>query len=181
MYELKQGIESYPVVNQEKQKVIDDIRVLIESAGYEIVEENATKPWGAYFRLNNDQADEFVEEFFPGLSPSEARLGNEEAELSPKILVVSPEQRLSWQYHDRRAERWAFLTDGAYNKSQTDDPGDLYVVQPGHIVQFAQNERHRLVGVSGEYTIVAEIWQHTDGNNLSNEDDITRLSDDYGR
>ena len=26
--------------------------------------------------------------------------------LSPKILIVKPEARLSWQYHDRRAEIW---------------------------------------------------------------------------
>jgi mannose-6-phosphate isomerase len=179
---LKERIEAIETSDKiEKKQTIDDIRVLIDGAGYRIVEQNEEKPWGAYFRLDGDQADMFVEEFFPGLSPTEARLGNGAAELSPKILLVSPAQRLSWQYHDRRAERWAFLTAGAYNKSQTDNPGEIIHASPGEVVQFAKGERHRLVGFADGYTLVAEIWQHTDADNLSNEEDIIRLEDDYQR
>jgi hypothetical protein len=29
--------------------------------------------------------------------------------------------------------------------------------------------------------MVAEIWQHTDPNHPSDEDDIVRLQDDFGR
>jgi hypothetical protein len=29
--------------------------------------------------------------------------------------------------------------------------------------------------------LVAEIWQHTDPENPSDEDDIVRVSDDFGR
>ena len=29
--------------------------------------------------------------------------------------------------------------------------------------------------------MVSEIWQHTDPNNPSDENDIVRISDDYGR
>lgn len=184
MNKLKFSIESRNTsinMNRDKQQVVEETRGLIETAGYEIVEQNSEKPWGAYFRLSSKQADVFVEEFFPGLSATEARLGSEKAELSPKILLVSPEQRLSWQYHNRRAERWAFLTEGAYNKSLTDEVGELNIVQPGHVVQFAQGERHRLVGMPGDYTLVAEIWQHTDPEASSDEDDIIRLVDDYRR
>ena len=165
----------------EKQQVFDQLKNMIEAAGYEIVEKNESKPWGGYFRFSGEQADLFVEEFFPGLGAVEARLGNEEAELSPKIMIVSPEQRLSWQYHDRRAERWAFLTEGSYNKSENDEPGELIHAKPGDVVQFLRGERHRLVGVLHGYTLVAEIWQHVDSNELSDEDDIVRLADDYSR
>jgi mannose-6-phosphate isomerase-like protein (cupin superfamily) len=182
MGELKHELEMLDVSNnRDKQLVIDEIKRLIEDAGYEIVEQNNDKPWGAYFRLSNKQADVFVEEFFPGLTATEARLGNAEAELSPKFLIVSPEQRLSWQYHHHRAERWAFLTKGAYSRSVTDEPGDLNIVGPGHVVQFAQGERHRGVGLTDGYTVIAEIWQHTDPGVPSDEDDIVRLSDDYSR
>jgi mannose-6-phosphate isomerase len=153
----------------------------LEAAGYKVVEVNDTKPWGAYIRLDGSQADTFIGEFFPGLSPVEARLGEETAELSPKILIVAPTHRLSWQLHHRRAERWTFLTPGAYYKSNTDEQGELQRAEPGDVVQFAQGERHRLVGVDGRYTMVAEIWQHTDANAMSDEDDIVRLSDDYQR
>lgn len=153
----------------------------LESAGYKIVEVADQKPWGAYIRMDGVQADKFIAEFFPGLSPVEARLGVESAELSPKILIVTPTHRLSWQLHDRRAERWTFLTAGGYYKSDTDEQGELQRAEPGDVVQFAQGERHRLVGVDGHYVVVAEIWQHTDRDNMSDEDDIVRLADDYKR
>ena len=180
MYELKSAIGS-KMVNRtgDKSLVIQELKEMFETAGYEIVEQNNDKPWGAYFRFNSEQADRFVEEFFPGLTATEARLGDPKAELSPKILLVTPGERLSWQYHGRRAERWAFLTKGAYMRSATDEPGELTTVEPGHVVQFAQGERHR--GVADGYTVVAEIWQHVDPTSLSNEDDIVRVQDDYSR
>ncbi len=152
----------------------------IETAGYTVAELNSEKPWGGYIRIENNQADRFIEEFFPGLSFDEARLG-EGLEVSPKLLVVTPNQRLSWQYHHRRAERWTFLTPGAYYRSENDDQGEITEVEAGDSVQFQRGERHRLVGGREGYTVVAEIWQHTDSENLSDEDDIVRLQDDYKR
>ena len=32
-----------------------------------------------------------------------------------------------------------------------------------------------------DFGVVAEIWQHTDLNNPSDENDIVRIQDDYGR
>lgn len=165
----------------DKEQLTADVVVSLEHAGYEIVEVNTEKPWGSYVRIRNDQADDFVYEFFPGLSPEEAHLGMDDAELSPKILIVSPGQRLSWQYHHRRAERWRFLTKGGYNKSLDDEPGDVVVAEAGDVVQFEKSERHRLNGAEDGYVVVAEIWQHVDPVAPSNEDDIVRLYDDYSR
>lgn len=47
-------------------------------------------------------------------------------------------------------------------------------------MSLKQGERHRLVGVD-EWGIVAEIWQHTDAAHPSDEDDIVRVQDDFGR
>ena len=182
MSELHNRLETYKTSHDtNKVDVVSNISEQIEAAGYCVVELNGEKPWGAYFRIDSAQADSFVTDFFPELTPEEARLGIEHAELSPKILLVSPGQRLSWQYHDRRAERWLFLNDGAYNKSMTDEPGEIVAAAAGDVVQFATGERHRLVGLADEYTLVAEIWQHSDSNQPSNEDDIVRLQDDYQR
>ena len=41
-------------------------------------------------------------------------------------------------------------------------------------------QRHRLIGLDG-WGIVAEIWRHTDAENPSDEDDIVRVQDDFGR
>ncbi len=168
-------------IEQTARAVTQDIILQLEETGYEIAEVNNTKPWGAYIRLVNRNADTFIEEYFPGLTGSEARLGNDDLELSPKILVVAPGERLSWQYHQRRAERWRFITAGAYRKSATDAESDRIEAQVGEVVQFAEGERHRLEGVADRYVFVAEIWQHTRVGEPSNEADIIRLADDYTR
>lgn len=179
LYTALLDVESSPQIS--KQDLVALITQAIPEAGYSVFEIDDGRPWGAFFRLENHNADEFVREFFPGLDPVAARLGNDKAELSPKILLVSPGQRLSWQYHDRRAERWAFLNKGGYHKSLTDDQGEVVIADSGDIVQFAKGERHRLVGAPDGYTLVAEIWQHVDPKELSHEDDIIRLHDDYKR
>jgi len=182
MSELKTKLEQIDLrAGRPSKEVNEEIARILGDAGYNVALFDYSRPWGGFNQLANDNADRFVEEFFPGLSPEEARLGNAASELSPKILAVAPEQRLSWQYHDRRAERWAYLTAGGYYKSMTDEQGELQVAQPGEVVQFNQSERHRLVGAVGRYTLVAEIWQHVNPANLSNEDDIIRLADDYKR
>ena len=43
-----------------------------------------------------------------------------------------------------------------------------------------QGERQRLIGLD-EASGVAEIWQHTDANHPSDEEDIIRVQDDFGR
>lgn len=165
-----------------RDEALQRVREVLErQLGYAFLDVDETKPWGAYYRMIDEQADRFVNEFFPGLSPTEARLGRPDVELSPKILVVSPGQRLSWQYHDRRAERWHFLTGGGYHQSKTDEQGDAHWVKADAIVQFETMERHRLCGLPNGYTLVAEIWQHTDAERLSNEADIIRVADDYKR
>lgn len=167
--------------NSEKSIICDKVTESLRVGAYNVVEINFEKPWGAYFRIDGSQVERFIEEFFSGLSVEEARLGVAGAELSPKILLVSPGQRLSWQYHDRRAERWTFLTSGAYNKSMSDEPGEATSAKSGDVVQFLRGERHRLVGKDSGYTVVAEIWQHTDIEHPSDESDIIRLVDDYQR
>ncbi len=158
------------------------VRDVIDELGYTVVEINEDKPWGAYYRLANDEAERFVSEFFPGLTMKEARLGHDDIELSPKFLLVTPGERLSWQLHHRRAERWRFLNKGAYYKSSTDNEGDRVVAEPDTVVQFEQSERHRLCTFDNQnYTLVAEIWQHTNPSEPSNEQDIIRLQDDYSR
>ena len=65
-------------------------------------------------------------------------------------------------------------------RSDTDVEKETANLSIGNIVQLKQGERHRLIGLNG-WGIVAEIWQHTDADNPSNEDDIVRVQDDFGR
>ena len=75
--------------------------------------------------MDENQAQEFSNKFFKGLDVNTLKIGGK---LSPKILIVKANARLSWQYHNSRAE----------------------------------------------------IWQHTDEDNPSDEDDIIRVQDDFG-
>ena len=50
----------------------------------------------------------------------------------------------------------------------------------GDQIILKQGERHRLIGLN-DYGVVAEIWQHTDKKNPSDEEDIVRVQDDFGR
>ena len=100
--------------------------------------------------------------------------------LSPKILIVKPDARLSWQYHHRRAEIWqVYKGEVGIIRSDDDTEGELKRFKEDDQVKIAQGERHRLIGLE-DYGIVAEIWQHTDSI-PSNEDDIVRVQDDFKR
>jgi hypothetical protein len=45
-------------------------------------------------------------------------------------------------------------------------------------IRLKQVERHCLIGLD-DWGLVAEVWQHTDESNTSNEDDIVRVQDDF--
>ena len=101
--------------------------------------------------------------------------------LSPKILIVKPAARLSWQYHNRRAEIWqVFKRSAGIIKSDTDIENEMEVFNEEDQIVLQQGERHRLIGLD-DYCVVAEIWQQTDKDNPSDEDDIIRVQDDFGR
>jgi mannose-6-phosphate isomerase-like protein (cupin superfamily) len=162
--------------------LITSLTELAQHAGYAVADIDTKKPWGGFVRFTYEDGDAFIGDFFPDIDPIAARLGDASAALSPKFLIVAPNQRLSWQVHKRRAERWRFLTDGGYYRSQNpEDMGELQTATAGDVVQFAAGECHRLVGDLDNPTVVAEIWQHTDPGHPSDEADITRLQDDYKR
>ena len=94
--------------------------------------------------------------------------------------MVKPNVKLSWQYHNRRAEIWQVYkgTVGVV-QSNTDIEKVMESFGPGDQIKLEQGIRHRLIGLD-DYGVVAEIWQHTDSL-PSDEDDIIRVQDDYGR
>ena len=161
-----------------KEEIFSSIQTFLEGKGFDVVSQDFARPWGGFFVLDERQAAQFIAEFFPHLSPDDFADGQK---LSPKILVVAPGQRLSWQYHHRRAELWKLIGGVAgVVISDTDEQADPQTLAIGDIVNLACGERHRLVGTDG-YGVVAEIWQHTDPENPSDEDDIVRVQDDFGR
>jgi mannose-6-phosphate isomerase len=163
---------------QDKQQVFQKIAAQVQSAGFTIVQRDENRPWGGFFVIDEAEAAKFASYYFPEENFSTANAGNK---LSPKILMVAPHKRLSWQYHHRRAEIWRSVGGAvAVATSDTDEQSRLHTLQNGEVIKLKQGERHRLIGLD-DWGIVAEIWMHTDNANPSDEDDIVRLQDDYGR
>jgi mannose-6-phosphate isomerase len=151
---------------------------MMKHLGFEVIKEDRNRPWGGFLVINEDQAAAFAKQFFPEEDFEALKISDK---LSPKILLVAPEKRLSWQYHHRRAEIWRCISGQvAVATSMTDIESAQHVLKEGDKIKLQQGERHRLIGLE-EWGMVAEIWQHTDASKPSDEDDIVRLQDDFGR
>ena len=156
------------------QSIINEIQGL----GFHIVATDMHRPWGGFLVIDENQTQKFVDTFFQEQS-SEIEVGKRK--LSPKILMVEPDKKLSWQYHHRRSEIWKVIKNTAgVIISDTDKQGEVQTKELNEIIRLNKGQRHRLVGLK-EWGVIAEIWQHTDPNNPSNEDDIVRVQDDFGR
>ena len=165
-------------MNLERTTVFNKIEKEVETLGFRIDKQDRLRPWGGFLVIDESQAPQFIAQYFPHLSVADFAGFKK---LSPKILLVAPHKRLSWQYHFRRAEIWKVVggTAGVVI-SDTDEQTELQKLSLGTIVNLHQGERHRLVGLD-EWGIIAEIWQHTDPAHPSDEDDIVRVQDDFGR
>lgn len=161
-----------------KEEVFDEVCAFLTDRGFKIAAFDQERPWGGYFVIDERQADDFIRDFFPNLSPDDFAGFKK---LSPKILLVAPDQRLSWQYHHRRSEIWKVIGGSvAVAVSHTDEATSPGTYAAGSVIELEKGQRHRLIGTD-QWGVVAEIWKHTDPEHPSDEDDIVRVQDDYGR
>jgi mannose-6-phosphate isomerase-like protein (cupin superfamily) len=165
-------------IDTPKELIFENISEYLHRQDLKIAKQDDTRPWGGFFVLDETEAGKFIAVFFPHLTTEELNISGK---LSPKILIVAPGKRLSWQYHHRRAEIWKLICGVAgVVISDTDEEKEITHLNIGDIVQLKQGERHRLVGLDG-WGVVAEIWRHTVAENPSDENDIVRVQDDFGR
>ena len=163
---------------RQKEEVFAHAEKLMGKMGFNIIKEDRDRPWGGFLVIDESQAANFAKQFFPEEDFEALKISEK---LSPKILLVTPRKRLSWQYHFRRAEIWRCI-DGqvAVATSLTDEESEIKHLKEGDKIKLQQGERHRLIGMD-DWGVVAEIWQHTNASNPSDEEDIVRLQDDFGR
>ena len=153
----------------------ENIKSEVKNLGFSITHEDFNRPWGGFFQIDQRQSQKFVHT----LISQEINVNS--LKISPKILIVEPNQRLSWQFHNRRKEIWkVYRNEIGVIRSLTNFENDLIIKKEGEVIHFDNKERHRLVGLD-KIGVVAEIWIHTDLNNPSDENDIVRISDDYKR
>lgn len=158
--------------------IFEKTEIELKAQGFEFERTDFNRPWGGFFVIAEHQATAFTMEYFPKMNNDDLIGGRK---VSPKILLVAPEKRLSWQYHHRRSEVWRVIEgEVGVIRSETDIQGELETFSVGEVITLKKGERHRLVGLS-TWGKVAEIWQHTEPDNPSDENDIVRLQDDFGR
>ncbi len=159
-------------MKQSRKTLLDYAKKMNLSIDY--IEE---RPWGAFFVIGTDSLSYFVHRFFQ----EENIVINAESEYHPKFLVIKPGARLSWQYHIRRSEIWKIVSGPVeIHISRNNTEGKALTLSTGDTIHVKEKERHRIVGLES-WGIIAEIWKHTHPENPSDEEDIIRLDDDFGR
>ena len=159
-------------------EIFKEIEAELKELALQIDSFDFNRPWGGFFVIEEKDAQKFGDTYFNKLDVQSLKISGK---LSPKILLIKPESRLSWQYHHRRAETWRIVKgEVGIVRSFNDTESAVVNYKEGDLITLQKEERHRLVGLK-DWAIIAEFWQHTDPSNPSNEDDIIRVKDDYSR
>jgi len=134
--------------SQEVKLVVEALKA---SADAELTELPATvhRPWGTYAMLKQEDGYQV------------------------KRITVAPGQKLSLQYHHKRAEHWV-VTQG---KAIVQIGDEEFETGLGGYRYIPLGEKHRLTNVGDDELIMIEVQV---GSYLG-EDDIVRIQDLYGR
>ena len=125
----------------QKQALFQQTEQQLREQGFTIANQDQSRPWGGFFVINEDQAQAFADAYFDGMAVEELRISGK---LSPKILIVAPQKRLSWQYHHRRAEVWKVLQGPVgVVTSLTDEEGELKSYAVGELITLKQGARNK--------------------------------------
>lgn len=162
-----------------KEEIYSEVKKVLTGKNLQIAGEDFERPWGGFFKISNDSLNEFLKIYF---SDVELPFDISKLNVSPKILVVAPGKKLSWQSHERRSELWRIVNGpvGIYTSPTDIQPNEMSIYNNNDIIEMELGTRHRLVGLD-DWGIVAEIWVHKFPDNPSDEDDIRRIEDDFGR
>ena len=90
-----------------------------------------------------------------------------------KQIIVNPQQRLSYQQHEKREEYWTIVKGHAIvTLNDKEIP-----LSEGDQIHIPLQAKHRVANNTSKNLILIEIQQ----GSYFGEDDIIRIEDDYGR
>lgn len=154
-----------------KGDLFEEVKIKLASQGFKVVNQDQNQPWGGSLLIDESQAQQFARVYFGGKDLEQVL----HRVVKPKILVVAPGKRIAWQYHLRRAEIWQVLVGKVGVITSNDDAlGTLEQKEAGEWVYLGVGKRHQLVGLE-DWGVVAQLWQHRDGTQPSDEQDVVRL------
>ena len=158
--------------------ILNETLKILKSQKLNVIDKDIDRPWGGFFVIDEFDSQKFADIYFKGSKTEELKVSGK---LSPKILIIAPFKRLSWQYHNRRSEIWKVVSGEIKVVTSYDDKErEKIFLKDGDEIKLYQGERHRIIGTNN-YAVVAEIWIHTDKDNPSDENDIVRIQDDFNR
>jgi len=97
----------------------------------------------------------------------------DDGEVVIKKIIVKPNQRLSYQSHQKRDERWFFVQgSGVVVKDDAE-----YPVKQGSVIEIPVGAKHRAANSDSITNLI--FVEVSEGK--FDENDITRHEDDYGR
>lgn len=99
---------------------------------------------------------------------------DEGADYKVKRITVLPDKRLSYQKHQHRREHW-FVVQGAALVTLNDKDVLLNI---GEAINIEIGDAHRVKNPSSDETL---IFIEVQRGSYLGEDDIIRLTDDFGR
>ena len=155
------GVENLVIIDTPDALLVADrsksqeVKLVVEAlksnADAELTELPATvhRPWGTYATLKHEEGYQV------------------------KRITVAPGQKLSLQYHHKRAEHW-MVTKGQAIVQVGDEE---FETGPGEYRYIPLGEKHRLTNIGEGDLVLIEVQV---GDYLG-EDDITRIEDKYGR
>ena len=111
--------------------------------------EIGNRPWGSYYVLEDTNT------------------------YKVKRIEVNVDGRLSYQYHNKRAEVWTIVQGNALVIFNEKD----YEYNAGEVVIIPLQAKHRIKNIGKEKLIFIEVQHGT----YFGEDDIVRIEDDYNR
>ena len=81
---------------------LNDIEDEIKGLGFEIIEKDFERPWGGFLVIDERQSQEFTNRFFNGIHIKNLKISGK---LSPKILIIKPNSKLSSELADRASSK----------------------------------------------------------------------------
>lgn len=90
-----------------------------------------------------------------------------------KMILVKPDEILSYQYHYKRSEVWTIVQGTAKVKID----GMKYIKKVGDVIQLPKEAKHQIENIGKNDLIFIEVQL----GEYFGEDDIVRLEDKYGR
>ena len=158
--------------------IFETYHKILKSQKFKIIDKDKNRPWGGFLVISEVNAQDFYNYYFNNLNTEELKVSGK---LSPKILIIAPNKRLSWQYHHRRSEIWKVVSGEVKVVTSHDNiERKEKILKEGDEIRLYKGERHRIIGLENN-AVVAEIWIHTDKDNPSDENDIVRVQDDFDR